>query len=87
MIDIFVALVVTWIAVTLVGHASWLILGKCVNMFTDSKEQTGDNLKSRSSIAKSVIQSLHEKGQIDSSTVKEVVSAINQSESWSQLNL
>ena len=86
MSDIFIALGMTWVVVTLVGHASWLILAKFFSMFTSPKEQPGTNIKNRSSVAKSVIQGLHEEGRIDSSTVNKVLSAINQSESWSSPN-
>ncbi len=86
MSDFFIALGIGWIAVTLVGHASWLIVEKFIRLFTSPKDQAGTNVRDRSSIAKSVIQGLHQEGRIDSGTVTKVVSAINQSESGIPLN-
>ena len=86
MSDFFIALGIGWIAVTLVGHASWLIVEKFIRLFTSPKDQAGTNVRDRSSIAKSVIQGLHQEGRIDSGTVTKVVSAIDQSESGIPLN-
>ncbi|MDB4749992.1 hypothetical protein OAF83_03715, partial [Rubripirellula sp.] len=77
MFEILLAMGIGWLAITLVGHASWVIVAKFFGLFTSSTETASTNSLNHNAVAKSVIQNLHQEGRIDGSTLDILVSAIN----------
>ena len=87
MFEILLAIGIGWLAITLVGHASWVIVAKFFSLFTSSTETASTNSLDHNAVAKSVIQNLHQEGRIDGSTLDILVSAINANASRTPLQL
>ena len=77
MFEILLAVLIAWATITLVGHATWVILAGIVSFFTDNTESDNRTPEKRNTIAKSVIRELHAKGHIDASTMNQLFSAIS----------
>ena len=86
MFEIFLAVSIGWVAITLAGHATWVTVAQLVGLFKDNPETESLALGKRKAIAKSVIQELRAKGRIDTSTMNQVFSAINEQGSGTRPN-
>ena len=86
MFEILFPLLMGWLVITLAGHATWVVVAKFFNLFTDDVESEVQLPKSRNAVAKSVIRELRAKGRIDTSTMKQLLSAINEEDSRKHLN-
>ena len=85
-IALVIALGIAWAVITLVGHASWLILEKLFSLFSGSQRPADLTSNSRHVIAKSVIHGLHKEGRIDETTMNNLVHAINTHKSGQPLD-
>ena len=78
MFEIFLAVFIGWAAITLAGHATWVTVAKLFGKSKAKPEPDIINPVKRNAIAKSVIHELRAKGRIDSSTMNQLISAINE---------
>lgn len=86
MFEIFLAVSIGWVAITLAGHATWVTVAQLVGLFKDNPETGSLTRGKRKAIAKLVIQELRAKGRIDTSTMNQVLSAINEQGSGTRPN-
>ena len=86
MFEFFLAVSIGWVAITLAGHATWLIIAHMVSFFADTTESENSTPQKRDTIAKSVIRELCAQGRIDTSTMNQLLSAINGQELGTDLN-
>ena len=86
MFEIFLAVSICWVVITLVGHATWVTVAKFFGLFSDKPDAEGRPPQKRYAIAKSVIRELRVTGRIDTSTLNQLFSAINEQESKTHLN-
>jgi len=82
MTGFLIGLAIAWIVITLVGHASWLVIAKLGSLLTGSADSSENTVAQKHTvIAKKVLRDLHGQGRINSETMERVVYAINQQES------
>ncbi|MGI9466052.1 MAG: hypothetical protein ACR2OA_02900, partial [Rubripirellula sp.] len=86
MFDIVLAVSIGWLAITVAGHATWVIVAKIVSSFEGNSSTESVTSRKRTAIAKSVIRELRAKGRIDASTMNQLFSAINEQKSGTRLN-
>ena len=85
MFEIFLAVFIGWVAITLAGHATWVSVAKLFGKSKGHPEADSINPVKRNAIAKSVIHELRVKGRIDTSTMNQLFSAINEQGSGTHL--
>ena len=86
MFDIVLAVSIGWLAITVAGHATWVIVAKIFSSFEGNSSAESVTSRKQNAIAKSVIRELRAKGRIDPSTMNQLFSAIDEQESGTLLN-
>lgn len=77
MFEFVVALFIGWLTITLLGHASWIVVAKFFYFVSGNAESDISPPLERKVMAKSVIRELCAKGRIDKDTMNQLFSAID----------